>query len=161
MSETSDEIEPSEGLSGVGYKVLADSAEKTSDRRLESNNVYLAINGAVAGLDTFLIKEKVAGLLVITCAFGVLACVMWALTLIYYRGLGAAKFHLLGEFERKHAVIGYSHEWRLFSKNNLMGRMGLSLSAMEIAIALAALIGHVAIYATFGLNPAEFHATGP
>jgi hypothetical protein len=159
MGETSDEIEPSEGLRSIAYKALADSAEKTADRRLESNNVYLAINGAVAGLDTFLIEQKASpSLLTITTIFGALACFLWIVTLLYYRDLGRAKYDLLGQFEKEHGIIGYSHEWVVFQKHNLLSRWGFSLSALEISIAGAVLIGHIVIYATFGLQPGTFHA---
>lgn len=162
MGETTDDIEPSEGLRSVAYKVLADSAEKTADRRLESNNVYLAINGAVAGLDTFLIekvqRDILGDLLSITSVFGVLSCILWIVTLIYYRDLGRAKYDLLGRFEKDHGITGYSHEWAQFQKHNLLSRWGLSLSALEISIAAAVLIGHIVIYATFGAQAGTFHA---
>lgn len=148
----------------MAYKAMADSAEKTHDRRLSSNNVYLAINGGVAGLYAFLIKEHVdhpERLLAVPCIFGVLACVLWILTLNYYRSLAAAKYELLGEFEVNRSIMGYQREWQVFSRKHWMGRWGLSLSAIEIAIAAAALAGHIAVYATFGLNPALFRTLGP
>jgi hypothetical protein len=150
---------PGEGLLGVAYKVLAESAEKTSDRRLESNNVFLAINGGVGGLDIFLIEHGVRELLVIPMVFGALSCVLWAVTLHYYRGLGTAKYHLLALFEKTHGIRGYSHEWDVFKERNIFGKLGLSLSWMELTIALAVLVGHIAIYVTFGLHAADFPIT--
>lgn len=125
----------------LAYKTMAESVERTLDRRLEVNNFFVAVNGAVAGYYAY-VAGKGDHLLWFGVVFGMLACLLWIGTLYYYRSLAAAKFMLLGAFETNRSMVGYQREWEVFRAQTWLGRRGVSLSLIEIGIALIALVSH-------------------
>jgi hypothetical protein len=126
----------------AAYKVMADSAEKTSDRRQEANKFFISMNLGIAAADAFLVDNGRVNLVPLASFLGILICILWALTLWYYRDLNAAKYKILARFEKEHGVQGYDHEWNVFSTTSPFAKMGASLSTIETGLALIAIICH-------------------
>jgi hypothetical protein len=135
----------------VAYKVMAESAEKSSDRRQQANNFFVAANLAIGGGYAFMIDKGYPQLMFAGMLVGVITCGLWALTLWYYRSLNSAKYRLLGEFEVEKGIVGYQREWEVFSAATPFGRLGVSLSSIELFVAFIAFAAH--ILAPFLLQP--------
>jgi hypothetical protein len=138
------EEEEQAGLAAVAYKAMADSVEKTMDRRQSANNFFITMNLAVSAGYAFMVQESKEGLFGLGSLVGTITCGLWLLTLIYYKELSAAKFQMLGEFEKKHRIIGYQSEWEIFSSKSVFDKAGVSLSTIEQIIAAISLVGHLA-----------------
>ena len=133
----------------VAYRMMAESSEKTQDRRQAANNFFIVVNGALCGGYAFMATDGYPQLYGFASALGVVVCSLWCLTLMYYRELSSAKYRLLGEYEVEKGIAGYQREWEIFVAHGLFGRIKVgswrvSLSSIELAIAFLALIGHIA-----------------
>ncbi len=131
----------------VAYRMMAESSEKTQDRRQAANNFFIVMNVAIGGGYAFMIENDQLGLIAPGCLLGVVICILWLVTLIYYRELSSAKYGLLGEYEVTQGIAGYQREWELFVAHGIFGRVKigrwrLSLSTIEMAVAVLALFAH-------------------
>jgi hypothetical protein len=138
-----EEDEDSVRLHLVAYRLMADSAERTQDRRQLANSFFITANLAIGAVYTFLVHTEQHRLLIPAAAVGVAVCGLWAATLWYYRALLAAKFRLLGEFERAHGIAGYEREWEIFSVRHPFGLAWLSLAFIEMVFAVGTAGAHV------------------
>jgi hypothetical protein len=133
----------------VAYRMMAESSEKTQDRRQAANNFFIVLNAALCGGYAFMVKEGYSNLYGFGSGLGAVICALWCLTLMYYRELNSAKYQLLGEYEVEKGIAGYQREWELFVANGIFGRVKigkwrLSLSSIELAVAFFALVAHLA-----------------
>jgi len=152
----------------VAYKVMAESAEKTGDRRQAANNFFISINTAFGAAYAFLLtsaaSDKIAAraadphalpcaapgdhiwVVDAVAAAGIGISLLWLFTLWYYKSLSSAKFRLLGEYEVEYGVMGYQREWEIFAATSPFGKYRVSLSNIESIIAGAAVVAHFAMF---------------
>jgi hypothetical protein len=145
-------------LEMMAYKIMADSAEKTSDRRQQANNFFIGVNVAIAAGYTFLVKAEQQALIFLAAGVAVAVCFLWGLTLWYYRSLSSAKFQMLGEFEVEKGIPGYQREWEIFSARHPFGKRKISLALIELIFAVMAGAAHIA--AAFVLQNVHEFAKG-
>ena len=89
------------------YKLFIESAEKTSDKRIMQNNIYLTINLAfISYISTQNFDIKQAIIMIIT---GILICAIWFCTINNYSKRNKVKFEIINE-----SGYGklYNEEWK-------------------------------------------------
>lgn len=92
------------------YKLFIESAEKTSDKRITQNNIYLTINLAfISYISTqnFDIKQAVIMIII-----GILICAIWFCTINNYSKRNKIKFEIINESEYGKL---YKEEWKRIS----------------------------------------------
>lgn len=93
------------------YKMMVNSAEKNSDKRITQNNIYLTIN--LAFLSFVLTQQMKLSLLVITSFVGIVVCIIWYLTIINYAKRNKVKYDIINEIENQKGFNNfYSEEWK-------------------------------------------------
>lgn len=92
------------------YKLFIESAEKTSDKRITQNNIYLTINLAfISYISTqnFDIKQTIIMIII-----GILICAIWFCTINNYSKRNKIKFEIINESEYGKL---YKEEWKRIS----------------------------------------------
>lgn len=93
------------------YKILIESAERNSDKRITQNNIYLTIN--LAFLSYALSKNDVI-FSIFTSLIGIVICIIWFLTINNYCKRNKVKFDMINEMESKFGYL-YKEEWKRIS----------------------------------------------
>lgn len=93
------------------YKIMIDSAEKNSDKRIKQNNIYLTINLAFL---SYILTFKNLLQIIITSVIGVVICVIWFLTILNYCKRNGVKFDIINEMEEEFGSL-FKEEWKRIS----------------------------------------------
>jgi hypothetical protein len=98
------------------YKMLIESIEKTSDRRLLANNTFIAINSAIFTLIglTFQIESlnKDASFRMLLSIIGILISIIFFFLIRSYKQLNSGKFIVVHEIEDHLPLRLYKYEWK-------------------------------------------------
>lgn len=94
------------------YKMFVESAEKTSDKRITQNNIYLTLN--LAFLSVLTLQDLNKSLSILTSVVGVIVCIIWFLTIINYSKRNKVKFDIINELEEEFNDL-YKEEWKRIS----------------------------------------------
>lgn len=124
------------------YSLFVEDTARFSERRQTVTNIYITVNGAIAGLITFLIKDS--GLtnwwLVIAIwpliLFGIVVCNYWQQLIRKYKKLVGLRLKVLREMEVKlpSSVQMYHREDELYPRgplDNAIPDSGLNFSDLE------------------------------
>ncbi|MBY5690638.1 hypothetical protein HFO41_17770 [Rhizobium leguminosarum] len=125
------------------YNLYLATAEKVSDRRATANTWMLSVNGAIAGLYSYLggakasvgATERAWWLWVIPVA-GIFISIAWAALLASYRKLNSAKFKVLQELEDELPFKPFLREQVIYKD---LGRRPLAWVERLVPISFAAL----------------------
>lgn len=126
------------------YKMFVESAEKTSDKRITQNNIYLTLN--LAFLSVLTLQDLNKSLSILTSVVGVIVCIIWFLTIINYSKRNKVKFDIINELEEEFNDL-YKEEWKRIS-------VLTSLSTYErlISIIFAFVYIVMAVFSFIGRN---------
>ena len=102
------------------YKLFIDSVEKTSDRRQQANNYFIAINTAlisIIGL-SFQVKvfDNVTWLKSLIALLGIIICVIFWFLIRSYKQLNTGKFEVINEIEKQLPLALYKYEWEVLGE---------------------------------------------
>ncbi len=127
------------------YKLFVDSAEKTSDRRLDAHKYFATINAAILtalGLTLQFgnYESRIWARLVLGIA-GVGSSVVYWMLIRSYKNLNSAKFAVIHRVEEKLPLALYSTEWDELG-NGKDARKHLPFSHIEIWIPVACALGY-------------------
>lgn len=102
------------------YKIFIDSIEKTSDRRQQANNYFLAINTALISLIGFSLQVKIFGDFLwpkaLIAFLGIIISVIFWYLIRSYKQLNTGKFVVVHEIEELLPLRLYKHEWEILGK---------------------------------------------
>lgn len=124
------------------YRLFVEDTARFSERRQTITNTYITINGALASVITFLVKDSglVNWWLVIAIlpliGFGIVICSYWGQLIIKYKSLVGLRLNVLREMEMKlpGSVQMYHLEDSLYprdSQNQSIPGRGLNFSDLE------------------------------
>lgn len=116
------------------YKILIESAEKNSDKRITQNNIYLTIN--LAFLSYILSKSEIC-FLIPTSIIGIVICITWFLTISNYCKRNKVKFDMINEMENEFGEL-YKEEWKRIS-------VLTSLSFYEKIVSIVFMITYIVV----------------
>lgn len=112
------------------YKLLAEMADRVSQRRQASNNFYLSVNTAIVAATAYLGSSLgPRGPTVVVSIAGIAICVAWAWSIQTYRTLSQAKYQVLHEVEGRLALQPFTDEWRVLTEGE---RRHLSFHRVEV-----------------------------
>ena len=124
------------------YSLFVEDTARFSERRQTVTNIYITVNGAIAGFITFLVKDS--GLtnwwLVVAIwpliIFGIMVCNYWQQLIDRYKKLVRLRLKVLREMEPKlpGSVQMYHREDELYPRDpqdNIIQGLGLNFSDWE------------------------------
>ncbi len=124
------------------YKLFVEDTARFSERRQTVTNTYVAINSAIAGLITFLVRDSglvnwwlVVALLPLI-GFGIMVCNYWRQLIVKYKKLVGLRLNVLREMEMNlpGSVQMYHQEDKLYPRdlqNKPIPGVGLNFSDLE------------------------------
>lgn len=119
------------------YKMLVDSAEKVSDKRMNANNYFLTINTAIISLTGLLLTSKIfllnLNLVKLVGLMGLAICIIWFLIVLSYKQLNSGKFKIIHKLEKKLPIQLFADEWRELGEGKNL-RKYIPLSHIEISV---------------------------
>ena len=95
------------------WKTCVEMANCNSEKRNNSNNIFITINVAILAVLSFSIEYKS---LMLSLA-GICICFLWIYTLNSYSKLSKAKYDIINEIEKQLPLSPFSHEWKKLNKN--------------------------------------------
>ena len=102
------------------YKLFTQSVEKTSDRRQQANNYFIAINTALISLIglSYQIKilENVPWFKIVLAALGIVICFIFYYLIRSYKQLNTGKFAVIHEIEKHLPLSLYKYEWQILGE---------------------------------------------
>jgi len=102
------------------YKLYIDSAEKTSDRRQQANNYFIAVNTALISLIGISFQDDISKksfwLKILLPFLGIIICVIFYFIIKSYRQLNTGKFKIIHKIERHLPLALYKHEWKVLGE---------------------------------------------
>lgn len=102
------------------YKLFIDSVEKTSDRRQQANNYFIAINTvliSIIGL-SFQVKlfDNATWLKSLLALLGIIICIIFWFLIRSYKQLNTGKFEVIHEIEKQLPLALYRYEWEILGE---------------------------------------------
>lgn len=116
------------------YKIMIDSAEKNSDKRIQQNNIYLTINLAFL---SYILTLKNLPQIIITSVIGIAICIIWFLSILNYCKRNKVKFDIINEIEEKFGLLLFKEEWKRISVLTSLSIYERIISVIFIIIYLA------------------------
>lgn len=102
------------------YKLYIESIEKTSDRRQNANNYFIAINSALIAFIGLCFQVNVFVQIVwikfLLALVGIIICVVFWFLLRSYKQLNTGKFAVVHEVEKYLPLSLYKYEWEMLGE---------------------------------------------
>lgn len=95
------------------WKTCVEMANCNSEKRNNSNNIFITINVAILAVISFSIEYKS---LMLSLA-GMCICFLWIHTLNSYNKLSTAKYDIINEIEKQLPLSPFSYEWEKLNNN--------------------------------------------
>ncbi len=122
------------------YKILVESAEKVSDKRMSANNYFLTINTGLISLVGLLITSKIVSLNTLFIIFigylGLAICATWFFIVLSYKQLNSGKFKLIHKLEKELPIKLFADEWKELGEGKSL-RKYIPLSHIEVVVPVA------------------------
>jgi len=119
------------------YKIIVDSAEKISEKRMSANNYFLTVNTALISLIGLLFTSKILSLnfnaIKLVSILGLIICVIWFFIVLSYKQLNSGKFALIHHIEKKLPIHLYADEWVKLGKGKDIKKY-IPLSHIELIV---------------------------
>lgn len=95
------------------WKTCVEMANSNSEKRNNSNNIFITINVAILAVISFSMEYKS---LMLSLA-GICICFLWIYTLKSYTNLSSAKYDIINQIEEKLPSYPFSYEWEMLGNN--------------------------------------------
>ncbi len=89
------------------WKTCVESANSITEKRNNSNNIFITINTALFAVITFSFDCKSILLSII----GILICILWICLISSYRKLNIVKYEIINEIEKELPLAPFTSEW--------------------------------------------------
>lgn len=96
------------------WKTCVEMANCNSEKRNNSNNIFITINVAILAVISFSLDCKS---LMLSVA-GICICFLWIYTLNSYSKLSTVKYDIINEIEKELPLAPFSHEWEKLNDKN-------------------------------------------
>ena len=108
-----------------------DMANSISDKRINSNGIFLALESALVALITFTFDAKS----LILSVLGICVSVYWYFSICAYKRLNSVKYEIINAIEDKLPVAPFREEWERLKHKKKNGKIKVpSLSGYEKAL---------------------------
>lgn len=118
------------------WKTCVEQANSNTDKRNNSNSLFITLNVALFAVVTFTWDYKSILLAVV----GIIVCVLWLNMIRSYRQLSRVKYDIINEIEKKLPLAPFGHEWeKLKLEHNYIGLTTIEVVIPWLFLALYAL----------------------
>ncbi len=94
------------------WKICTEMANCNSERRINSNNIYIAINAAIIAFTTFSLDYKS----IIMSIVGIIVSILWWNTIKSYKELNKVKYKIINEIEKMLPLSPFEYEWKIINE---------------------------------------------
>ena len=102
------------------WKTCVEMANSNTEKRTNSNNIFITINAALLAVVSFSLDYKS----IILSIVGIAVCVVWLYSIESYKKLSSVKYHIVNEIEMQLPLKPFVHEWEKL--NNEKKYLGLT-----------------------------------
>lgn len=89
------------------WKTCVEMANSNTEKRTNSNNIFITINAALLAVVSFSMEYKSIVLSVV----GIAVCVVWLYSIESYKKLSSVKYHIVNEIEQQLPLKPFAYEW--------------------------------------------------
>ena len=89
------------------WKTCVEMANSNTEKRTNSNNIFITINAALLAVVSFSMEYKSIALSVV----GIAVCVVWLYSIENYKKLSSVKYHIVNEIEQQLPLKPFTYEW--------------------------------------------------
>lgn len=89
------------------WKICVEMANSNTEKRTNSNNIFITINAALLAVVSFSMEYKSMLLSVV----GIAVCVVWIYSIESYKKLSSVKYHIVNEMEQRLPLKPFAYEW--------------------------------------------------
>ena len=102
------------------WKTCVEMANSNTEKRTNSNNIFITINAALLAVVSFSLDYKS----IILSVVGIAVCIVWLYSIENYKKLSSVKYHIVNEIEDRLPLAPFSYEWEKL--NNERKYIGLT-----------------------------------
>ena len=100
------------------WKTCVEMANSNTEKRTNSNNIFITINAALLAVVSFSLDYKS----IILSIVGIAVCAVWLCSIENYKKLSSVKYHIVNEIECQLPLAPFSDEWdRLKNEKQYIG----------------------------------------
>lgn len=89
------------------WKTCVEMANSNTEKRTNSNNIFITINAALLAVISFSLDYKS----IILSVVGIAVCVVWLYSIESYKKLSGVKYHIVNEIELRLPLKPFAYEW--------------------------------------------------
>lgn len=89
------------------WKTCVEMANSNTEKRTNSNNIFITINAALLAVVSFSLDYKS----IILSVVGIAVCVVWQYSIESYKKLSSVKYHIVNEIELRLPLKPFAYEW--------------------------------------------------
>lgn len=89
------------------WKTCVEMANSNTEKRTNSNNIFITINAALLAVVSFSLDYKS----IILSVVGIAVCVVWLYSIESYKKLSSVKYHIVNEIEQRLPLKPFAYEW--------------------------------------------------
>lgn len=89
------------------WKTCVEMANSNTEKRTNSNNIFITINAALLAVISFSLDYKS----IILSVVGIAVCVVWLYSIESYKKLSSVKYHIVNEIELRLPLKPFAYEW--------------------------------------------------
>ena len=89
------------------WKLCVEMANTNTEKRTNSNNIFITINAALLAVVSFSLEYKS----IILSVVGIAVCVVWLCSIESYKKLSSVKYHIVNDIEQRLPLKPFTYEW--------------------------------------------------
>lgn len=90
------------------WKTCVEMANSNTEKRTNSNNIFITINAALLAVVSFSLEYKS----IILSVVGIAVCIVWLYSIEDYKKLSSVKYHIVNEIEKQLPLAPFFYEWK-------------------------------------------------
>ena len=90
------------------WKTCVEMANSNTEKRTNSNNIFITINAALLAVISFSLDCKS----IILSIVGIAVCIVWLYSIESYKKLSSVKYHIVNEIELRLPLKPFTYEWK-------------------------------------------------
>ena len=130
------------------YSVFVTTVIANEGKRVQASAIYLSLISA--GVAVWGIVKDIDSIFIIV-PIGLIS-MFWLFTIVHYRKLSKAKFHVIDQLEKDWDLSPFAAEWDYLESNRKGVASGIELTHIEMLIPLIILIGCICYIAYWSLK---------
>lgn len=93
------------------WKTCVEMANSNTEKRTNSNNIFITINAALLAVVSFTLDYKS----IILSIAGIFVCISWLFSIESYKKLSSVKYNIVNEIEKQLPLMPFTYEWEILN----------------------------------------------